>query len=147
MHKVPKEVARADEAYYSNLSHVLATLKERNPSHQGISKWEKVSVGPSYVHSSPWIHAFIILASMVVLSCWYLLLAWLLHLELLQTIRYFRRTPDQPPVALPANGSHSLHIPGSATRRLPVPRRPAYLCPAPDQRSGPQATLLLRAAS
>ena len=140
MHKVPKEVARTDEAYYSNLSHVLATLKERNPSHQGISKWEKVGVGPSYVHSSPWIHAFTILALIVVLSCWYLVLAWLLHLELLQTIRYFRRTPDQPPVALPANGSHSLHIPGSANRRLPVPRRSAYLCPAPDQRSGPQAT-------
>ena len=48
MHKVPKEVARTDEAYYSNLSHVLATLKERNPSHQGISKWEKVSVGPFF---------------------------------------------------------------------------------------------------
>ena len=116
------------------------TLKERNPSHQGISKWEKVGVGPSYVHSSPWIHAFTILALIVVLSCWYLVLAWLLHLELLQTIRYFRRTPDQPPVALPANGSHSLQIPGSANRRLPVPRRSAYLCPAPDQRSGPQAT-------
>jgi len=50
MHKVPKEVARTDEAYYSNLSHVLATLKERNPSHQGISKWEKVSVGPFFFH-------------------------------------------------------------------------------------------------
>jgi hypothetical protein len=98
-----------DEAYYSKLSHVLETLKERNPSHQGISKWEKVGVGPSYVHSSPWIHAFIHRSSIVVLFCWYLL-ARLLQLELLQTIRYFRRIPEQPPVALPVNGSHSLHI-------------------------------------
>jgi hypothetical protein len=85
MHTVSKEVVGTDEAYYSKLSHVLETLKERNPSHQGISKWEKVGVGPSYVHSSPWIHAFIHRSSIVVLFCWYLL-ARLLQLELLQTI-------------------------------------------------------------